>query len=142
MCEWSRKTAHTFVIDKHNTEIKMSEPKNHAQIKTFGMYAAIHDIKCVDGENCIFKGKRVIEPGQPDDSSADIYFINREMPEVNDFDKMYPIIHFKGEELLGFEFWLVPKDKLIFGYIAPPKEGIIIPRLSVSKKRGPGGITI
>ncbi len=91
---------------------------NNARIKDFGIYAAVHQIEQVMEQHNVFKGQVILQENQRRKDSI-IYFRMTQDPENNEYDRMFPIIHFTDEDILGEEFWLIPKDKLLFAYEKP-----------------------
>ena len=53
----------------------------------------------------------------PDDKI--VFFTRNYQPDVNDMDLVYPEIEFKSKAIIGVKFWLIPKEKLLFGYEEP-----------------------
>ena len=107
------------------------QPKNNARIHTVTTYFPVADIFCVDKKQKVWKGERVIEPGTPEDVYTVIYFSRKYDPDVNDWDKMNPEYHITEKDIIGFEFWLIPKEKMLFGYDPPGR--IIKPIITQGK---------
>ncbi len=95
---------------------------NNARIKSFGVYAAIHDIKPVTnvevkGKLCadIWQGEVIKEEHHRNENTT-VYFSMVQNSEKNEYDLIFPILHFKNKDILGEAFYLIPKDKLLFAY--------------------------
>jgi hypothetical protein len=41
--------------------------------------------------------------------------------DLGELDRLYPEFHFKSSKILGYEFWLVPKQRMLFLYDPPAK---------------------
>ena len=108
---------------------------NNARISTFGGYAALYDIECVDAVQKIWKGKQIIDPNMRQELYPWIFFSRQYNPEVNELDQIYKELEIKSESIVGKPFWLVPKEKLLFGYLPEPKEGILLPTPRIQKRR-------
>lgn len=100
---------------------------NNARFQTFGAFVAVHDIEIVDAKQKIWRGKILIDTSARDKMEMkEVYFSRNYKPDVNELDQIYVEIHFSNESILGVEFWLIPKEKLLFLY-QPPTENIILP---------------
>jgi len=108
------------------------QPKNNARIKCVSIYAPIHNVVCVDEDQNIWKGERVIEEGTPIDFASIIYFSRSYYPDDYLNDKVFTEVEF-GPELLGFPFVLVPKEKILFSY--DPPSIISRPDIKLSKSK-------
>lgn len=113
---------------------KIAEPEAplDARMRCFGSYVPVKNIVIVDTKQKIWRGDRIVEPGTPEDAMMIVYF-NRTFDKDSDLDKLFHEYVFTDNTILGFEFWLIPKEKLLFGY--DPPSSIIKPAL----KFAPGG---
>lgn len=109
------------------------KPKlNDARYTSLGSYRALYDIRAVDEEKKIWKGRPIIDfsmqkmPGVQKASETAWVFFSREYDDRNDWDRLYHEIEIDDEEILGQPFILVPKEKILFAY-DPPPVGIILP---------------
>ena len=109
------------------------QPSNNARIQSATTYLPVTNIVCVDEDQQIWKGDRVIEPGTPSDQYTIIYFSRKYDPENNDWDKINPEYEFTDEDIIGFKFLLIPKEKMLFGYDPP---GTIIKPI-ITDRKGP-----
>lgn len=107
---------------------------NDARIKCFGSYVPVRNTEIVDAKQKIWKGERIIEPGTPQDAAKTVYF-SRTFDKDSDLDKLFKEFHFTDNTILGCEFWLIPKEKLLFGYDEAPGEGIALPPIKLTKPR-------
>ena len=106
---------------------------NNARIKSFGVYAAVHNIKPVkdvfvlyeaaptefilgpkETKN-IWQGDVILEEHHRNKNTT-VYFSMVQQPDKNEYDLIFPILHFKSKDILGEPFYLIPKDKLLFAY--------------------------
>jgi len=131
---------------------KMDESKkelSQARFSSLGSYKALYDYERVDAvyEGApmeVWRGRVMIEPqmdnvpGMKKKVDTGWIFFTREYDDRNDWDRLYHEIEF-NEELFGIPFILVPKEKLLFAYDPPPKEGIILPSPSIQFPRTRGG---
>ncbi len=108
---------------------------NNARLKTFGGYVPIYDIEAVDIEKGIYKGKQLVEPEQRNEIMPTVVFHRNYFPETNDFDKIYTEIEL-SDEWIGVPLFLVPKEKLLFGYLPSPKHGIMLPKPKIIRRPG------
>ena len=95
---------------------------NNAVLLPYGAYFPVYDIESVDAKQKIWKGKRVPHLAMglaAQDKNKIIFFSRAYYPEVNDMDMVYPEIEFKSKAIIGVKFWLIPKEKLLFGYEEP-----------------------
>lgn len=99
--------------------IDVGKTKNNARIKTLGAYWPVKDIEPVDKEQKVWKGKRINEIGLPEGVLDWVFFSRDYKPEVNEYDQIIREIEFTDESILGYPFWLIPKEKLFFGYDPP-----------------------
>jgi len=113
----------------------MSDRKklHNARIKTFGSYVPVKDVEPVDCKEGVWKGNRIVEPGTPEDVMLVVYF-SRAYSRDNEIDKMVQEYHITDESIMGYEFWLIPKEKLLFGY-DPPSPIIEKPPIRLTKPR-------
>ena len=113
---------------------------NNARIQCFGGYIPIRDIEVIDSKQQIWKGTRIVEPNTLQDVYKTVFFSRLYQPDTCEFDKLYTEKHFTSNDILDCEFWLIPKEKLLFGY-DPPTAGILKPPLKL-RKPGPGGLRL
>jgi hypothetical protein len=90
--------------------------ENNARIKCSG-YIPIRNAVQLNNSS-LWKGKRVLEPGSPEDYFVEVIFSRDYNEEENDFDKIFKE-HNMDETLLGFSFIMVPKDKVVAFYDPP-----------------------
>lgn len=120
-------------------------PMSDARLKCFSDYTPIRDIEIVDTKHQVWQGKRVIEEGTPEGVMTVIYFRRRDKrdpqrtnaPKPTELELLWPEIHIHDANIMGYEFWLIPKIKMLFGY-DPPSATILKPSIS-RKKPGPFG---
>ena len=108
------------------------QPSNNARLKCFGSYVPLTNVVCVDTEQNIWKGERVVELGTSPDAMTTLYFSRDYNPEENEFDRMISEKIFPDASIIGFDFVLVPKDKMLFGY--DPPSTIIKPFMDAGKR--------
>ncbi|KKK89184.1 hypothetical protein LCGC14_2735660, partial [marine sediment metagenome] len=106
----------------------------------FSDYTPLKDIEVVDTKQGIWKGNRVVEPGTNPDVMTVIYFYRRKhrqgpRMEPTEIEAMWPEMYIKDCSIMGYEFWLIPKIKMLFGY-DPPSSTIIKAPMQM-KKPGP-----
>ncbi len=106
------------------------EPQNNARIKCTNLYFAVTNLECVDEKNDTWKGERVIEPGTPSDILLDVFFY-RTYDKDNAVDMMLHEHEITDTSIIGFKFWLIPKEKMLFGYDRPTS--IIKPNIKLTK---------
>ncbi len=95
---------------------------NNAVIAPFGAYLPVYNIEAVDAKKGIWKGLIVPHAARgmaAKDEDKIVFFTRNYLPEVNDMDLVYPEIEFKSKDIMGVKFWLIPKEKLLFGYEEP-----------------------
>ncbi len=105
---------------------------NNARIRTFAN-VAIKDYKVVDTKQEIWKGFIVENAGTKSDDKI-IYFSRKYDYKNSDIDRMLAEHEILDESLLGFSFLLIPKDKLLFGFL--PHSSILIPNVDFPDKDG------
>ncbi len=115
-------------------------PIDDARLKCFGDYTPLKDIEVVDTKQGIWKGTRIVEPGTSPDVMLIIYFRRRRkaqgpVVEPSDIETMWPELHIKDASIMGYEFWLIPKVKMLFGY--DPASSIIVKAPMQAGKPGP-----
>ena len=115
------------------------QPSNNARMHTVNTYFPVTNMVCVDEKQNIWKGERVVEQGTPDNVASIVFFSRTHDPENNDWDKINPPYEFKDTSIIGFKFWLIPKEKLLFGY--DESATILRPNIKLTKPRfdGMGG---
>lgn len=111
--------------------------ENNARLRCFGNYMPVRDIEIVDAKQKIWKGIRVIEVGTPEGVMEWVFFSRNYRPDVNDYDNIAPELHITDNDIMGFEFWLVQKEKILFGY--DPHSPIAKPSIKLVK--GPMGMS-
>jgi hypothetical protein len=106
------------------------EPKNNARILCGRDNFAVTDLERVGGTiqppfedgpavKEIWKGKRIFEPDTPQNEVETVYF-SRCYSRDNEVDKMlHGEVHITDKDVIGYEFWLMPKEKILFGYDPP-----------------------
>ncbi len=112
----------------------VSEP-NNADVR-FINHFAFYDIKVVDEEEGIWKGIPIL-PVAKDDEHGLGFFSRRYNREDSDIDRMIEEYYIRDKSILGVEFLLVPREKLLFAY--NPPSFIMKPR-RFNKARGGGGV--
>lgn len=118
-------------------------PISDARMKCFSDYTPVKDIEIVNTKHQVWKGKRVIEEGTPEGIMTVIYFRRRDkgdpqrsnVPKLTELETLWPEIHIHDATIMGYEFWLIPKIKMLFGY-DPPSSTILKAPMS-RKKPGP-----
>ncbi len=106
-------------------------PLNAARLFSFGAYRPLYDIKPVDEEKKLWKGRPVIEPsmkkmpGAQQIESSWVYF-TRDYDDRNDWDRLYHEHEFEDENIIGQKFILIPKEKLLFAYEPPPSNILLV----------------
>ncbi len=116
----------------------MLRPTNGAVMKCFGGYLPLANVELVDEKQLIYRGERIVEPGTPADSLEYIYFSRRYDREHNPIDATLRELTIEDPSLIGFPFWLVPKEKVVFGYDKPSV--IARPDIRLSKSSPLGDI--
>lgn len=102
---------------------------NAGQVAMLGHYKAVYDIECVDKEQEIWKGVPIADIVDRKPTKRFMYFSRKYDTVNNDMDKILPELSFLGaktRDILGVDFWLIPNDKILFGYEPPPKAGIVL----------------
>ena len=115
-------------------------PMSDARMKCFSDYTPVKDIEIVNTKHQVWKGNRVIEEGTPEGVMTVLYFRRRDKKsthEPTELETLWPEIHIHDATIMGYEFWLIPKIKMLFGY-DPPSSTIIKAPMS-RKKPGPFG---
>lgn len=119
-------------------------PLSDARLKCFSDYTPVKDVEVVDAKQRVFKGERVIETGTPEGVMTIIYFRRsdkkdkrREDSALSEIDVMWPEIHIHDTNILGFEFYLIPKVKMLFGY--DPASSTILKAPVARTQPGPFG---
>ncbi len=110
-------------------------PISDARLKCFSDYTPLKDIEVVDTKQGIWKGSRVIEPGTSPDVMTIIYFRRSktlDQNQLSEIEAMWPEIHIKDTSIMGYEFYLIPKVKMLFGY-DPPSSTIIKAPMQMGK---------
>jgi len=107
---------------------------NNACVFVTSKYRAVYDIEEVNAEQKIWKGKPVPLPIKQEGKRPSMLappgnswtFFSRMYHDENDWDRFYPEIGFKDEDIAGVPFLLIPIEKVLFGY-EPPTDGIVLP---------------
>ncbi len=110
---------------------------NAGRVIMLGHYKAVYDIECVDKEQEIWRGQPIPDLRDRKPQDAFLYFSRKYDTVNNDMDKILPELSFLGAKtrsILGVDFWLIPNDKILFGYEPPPKDGIILPAKVFGRK--------
>ena len=112
---------------------------NNARIYILANYRLIYDYHPVDEARGVWKGRIVIDatqskmPGAKQAESSWVFF-SRHYDDNFEWDQAYPEIEMCNKDIIGQQFLLVPKEKLLFAY-DPPTEGIILPHPAIFKGR-------
>lgn len=109
---------------------------NNARVIMLGHYLAVYNIECIDKQQKIWRGEPVPDLAQRAAGEKFMFFSRKYDKENNDMDKILPELHFTDTNILGVEFYLIPKDKILFGYEPPPKMGILIPKVVPIRQPG------
>lgn len=122
--------------------VQLNKPSiDDARLKCFSDYTPIRDIEIVDTKQGIWKGKRVIEPGTDPSVMTVIYFRRAKKmtptdgESLTELELMWPELHVKDASIMGYEFYLIPKIKMLFGY--DPPSSIIAKAPMQMKRPGP-----
>lgn len=109
---------------------------NAARIHQFGTYRLFYDVRVVDEEQKIWKGRPVPEadhakiPQARDMEKSWVLFTRVYKPvgaDANEWDRVYPEYEIKDAKLFGQRILIVPKEKILFAYNPPPRDGILLP---------------
>lgn len=120
-----------------NVVVPLSEMENNARIKCTA-WVPVKNVEVVDVKQRIFVGERVIELATMPNDLTTIYFYRvGNDDELGELDRLYPEFHFKSSKILGFEFWLVPKQRMLFLY-DPPTSNIIKAPISMASQQKTG----
>lgn len=111
---------------KINKFKKPEQKLNNARVMLLGGYAILRDLEVVDKDKKVWKGKtlppnNMVPPkGIPlstdTEMNVTMFFSRDYQPDLNDIDKICPEITITNLEVLGIEFTMVPKHKLLFSY--------------------------
>ena len=124
-----------------NNIVQLNKPSlSDARLKCFSDYTPLRDIEIVDTKQGIWKGNRVIEPGTNPDMMTVIYFRRRDSRDPQrssaaaptEIEAMWTELHIKDASIMGYEFYLIPKVKMLFGY-DPPSSTILKAPMPVSE---------
>ena len=102
---------------------------NNAQIQCLNG-TAVYDYELVDAEQKIWKGK-VICGGRGVEQGSTIYFSRHYDRKNSDLDKMIYEYEIENESLIGADFLIIPREKLMFLYTPPST--IVIPNVKLTK---------
>lgn len=105
---------------------------NNASILPMNGYMAVGNVEMTDTKNNVFRGEIVRNRDQNEIKAKWVYFRRDSGVDV-EFDQMWPYMDFESEDLLGFPFLLVPKEKILFFYNEP---SFIIQPIVEKKRRG------
>jgi hypothetical protein len=92
--------------------------KTEGVLFPMGGYVPIRDVTTVDEEQQIARGKIVDHPDKKIEVSY-VYFSRQYLPEANELDQILTEKVFKAGVITDYELLLVPKEKLLFGWIPP-----------------------
>lgn len=107
---------------------------NASRVIMLGHYKAVYDIECVDKKQGIWKGIPVADMKDRKEREPLVFFSRKYDTVNNDMDKILPELSFTDRRILGVDFWLIPNDKILFGYEPPPKGDIILPAKVFGRK--------
>ena len=110
-----------------NKKPDVVQEQNNATITMMGNYLPIKDLECMDEEQEIWRGVPMPHSGMQAKLSTYVFFSRRYEPDVNDWDTVYKEIEFTDTTIAGVVWYLIPKDKILFGYEPPTTQGIIKP---------------
>jgi hypothetical protein len=121
----------------YESEDRMSKP-NNACVFVTNKYRALYDIEVVDEERKIWKGKPLPLPIKQKTGPAVMQtapanswtFFSRMYHETNDWDQYYVEFEIVDASIAGVKFFLIPIEKILFGY-EPPTDGIVLPGQSI-----------
>lgn len=110
--------------------------RNNARISGTGIYLPICKVEQVIAQPiALWRGFLVTEDSTSESERGFIYFTRTYHPDTNEYDKIYPEIPVKDKDIIGLEFLLVPKEKVVFRYQPPTEGGIMLPP-SMKQERG------
>ncbi len=112
---------------------EVTQEPNNAQILMLSIYRPIYDIEVVDEKQNIWKGVPVSFQGMKT-KNAFVFFSRLYQPEINDYDRIYPEIEMTDLDIIGIPFFLIPNEKLLFGY-EPKTDSIVLPEPQIIKGR-------
>ena len=98
--------------------MKTVKNKQEGVLFPMGGYVPIRDFIMIDEEQKIARGKVVNHPDKKIEASY-VYFSRQYLPEVNELDQILTEKIFKAGIVTDFEMLLVPKEKMLFGWIPP-----------------------
>jgi len=108
------------------------EDLKNARLIPLGGFICVRDVEWFDEEQKVARGLTVDHP-DPNLNGRPIYFSRDYKPDVNELDQIYYEYHFPAGLLACGEFWLIPKEKVLFGYWPPSK--IVMPNLQLAGRR-------
>ena len=126
------------MTEKNIVQLNKPPVEDQARLKCYSEYTPIKDVEVVDAKQKIFKGKRIVEPRTNPDEMLIIYFRRpdtKDPAKLTEIERMWPEVHIHDCSIMGFEFDLIPKVRLLFGY-DPPSSSIIKAPMRM-KERGP-----
>ena len=102
-------------------------PMSDARMKCFSDYTPVRDIEIVNTKHQVWKGNRVIEEGTPEGVMTVLYFRRTKkgdyrrdnVPKPTELEALWPEIHIHDATIMGYDFWLIPKIKMLFVYDPP-----------------------
>lgn len=119
--------------------VQLNKPSmSDARLKCFSDYTPVRDIEVIDTKQHIWKGERVIEPWTDPNAMRTLYFRRPKTADpdrLTELELLWPELHILDATIMGYEFWLIPKIKMLFGY-DPPSSNIIKSPMQM-KKQGP-----
>lgn len=96
--------------------MKQIDQLSNARIVPLRGQMPVCDIECVDDAQGIWKGTCIPTQGMPDDMNKTVFFSRKYDRENNDFDRIVNELEITDTSILGIRFWLIPKEKMLFGY--------------------------
>ena len=108
--------------------------KTEGVIFPMGGFVPIRDYVMIDEDQKIARGKIVDHPDKKIEVSY-VYFSRHYQPEVNELDQILVEIAFKAGVVTDFDLLLVPKEKLLFGWIPPGTIHLPVALMGTNKGR-------
>lgn len=115
----------------NNNKEPDKELKN-ARIIPLGGYIPMANVKWFDESQKVAVGT-VLEHPDPNINGRPMYFSRDYKPDINELDQIYYEYHFPAGLLDCGEFWLIPKEKVLFGYWPP--SAIVLPNFQPGMRR-------
>lgn len=114
-------------------------PEKHTgRLRTLGGYIPVADAELIDEDHCVYRGNRIMEPNTPEDEAGDVFFQCWEPDEPGLLGSAYKVFKIDDISVLGFPFWLVPKDRVLFYYDKYSSVIVPAPMQTKPRKRIPG----